>query len=407
MFRNEELRSILFKLLILQVVFALMSFILLNVFMDNINRKIIVRDMAMVGAIIKDYPELEDKIIPYISKEGSEEDRVLGETILKDYGYKLDLGRNQQALLKGVSPNIQIISLILILLGLFPLGFMIVGEYKKIYEKVNMVSSSAERVVEGDFSIYLSEEGEGDFYILNHQINQMANRLENTLDRLNKEKIFLKDTISDISHQLKTPLSSLIMLNDILLDDQDIDLSHRIDFLEKSQDQLDRMEWLIINLLKLARIEAGAIEFKKEKVLLKQTIDTGLKTLDLKLKDQEISIEGNMSAYFQGDLDWTSEALINILKNAGEHSRGVIHIVLEDTPLFSTVRIRDNGPGIDKKDLPYIFKRFYKSNNETKADSIGIGLNLAKLIIESQEGTISVRSEKGKGTEFIITFLKR
>lgn len=407
MFRNEELRSILFKLLILQVVFALLAFILLNVFMDNINRKILVRDMAMVGGIMKDYPELEDKIIPYISKEASKEEQALGEVLLRDYGYKLDLGKNQQVLLKGVSPNIQIISLILILLALLPLGFLIVVEYKRIYEKVRLVSSSAEKVIEGDFSIYLSEEGEGDFYILNHQINQMANRLENTLDRLNREKVFLKDTIADISHQLKTPLSSLIMLNDLLLDEDDMDEETRIDFLEKSQDQLDRMEWLIINLLKLAKIEAGAIDFKKEKVLLKEAIDLGLASLDLKLKDEEISIEGNMAAYFYGDPDWTSEAIINILKNAGEHSRGLIHIVLEDTPLFSTVRIRDNGPGIDKKDLPHIFKRFYKSTNETKADSIGIGLNLAKLIVEAQEGTISVKSEKNKGTEFILTFLKR
>lgn len=212
--------------------------------------------------------------------------------------------------------------------------------------------------------------------------------------------------ISDISHQLKTPLSSMIVLNDILIEDTHMDREVQMDFLVRTRGQLERMEWLIINLLKVARIEAEAIEFKREYVLLKDVLDIALKTLSTQLEDKRVSLQGNLQTYFYGDVDWTAEALINIIKNSTEHGGDKIDIILEDTPLFSTISIRDNGEGIAKEHMPHIFERFYKINSEVKPESIGIGLNLTKLIVESQGGTIHVNSDKGKGTEFIITFLK-
>jgi signal transduction histidine kinase len=234
----------------------------------------------------------------------------------------------------------------------------------------------------------------------------MANRLENSLSVLKREKVFLRNMISDISHQLKTPLSSLIVINDLLLEDKNMDLNMKQNFLEKERTQLERMEWLTINLLKVARIEAGAIEFKKEKVLLKDILNIALSALNHRLENQVLEIEGDENAIFYGDKEWTGEALINIIKNAIEHNRGKINISLEETPLFSSIIVRDNGEGIDEKHLPHIFERFYKVSSEVKPESIGIGLNLAKLIVESQGGTISVKSKKNEGTEFTMTFLK-
>lgn len=395
------------KLIIYQIIFAIIGFFTVNIFMNRINSKIVERDMALVGNILKSHPELENEVIPYITKEVSQENISIGQDVLKKYGYSIEINRNYQQVLKGINPNIQIIISLLILFFIVPLGFMIKGEYTKIYSKVQQVSSAAEKVVEGDFSIYLSEEGEGDFNILNHQFNQMANRLENSLDILKKEKVFLKNMISDISHQLKTPLSSLIVLNDLLLDDENMDEGTRLNFLDKSKSQIDRMEWLIINLLKVARIEAGAIEFKKEKVLLKNSLDIALNTLGPKLENMVLDVKGDSNAFFYGDKDWTGEALINIIKNAIEHGRGKIEITLEETPLFSSIIVKDNGEGIDEKYLPHIFERFYKLSGDIRPESIGIGLHLTKVIVESQGGTITVRSKKGVGTEFIITFLKR
>ncbi|WP_353095793.1 HAMP domain-containing sensor histidine kinase [Tissierella praeacuta] len=406
MFRNEEFKSMVLKLILLQIIFAILGLFLANISIDNINKKIIERDMALVGNMMKNHPELKEEMVSYITKEILEQDKKIGEEVLKSYGYHEELNKSFQPILKRISPNLQIFLFLLILSFTIPLGYMIKGEYKKIYKKVQDIYTASEKVVEGDFGVYLSEEGEGDFNILNHQFNQMADRLENSLDILKKEKVFLKNMISDISHQLKTPLSSLIVINDLLLEDEDMELDIRQNFLEKERTQLERMEWLTINLLKLARIEAGAIEFKKEKVLLKDVVNIAVYSLSHKLEGQSLVIEGNENAFFYGDKDWTREAIINIIKNGIEHGRGKINIKLEETPLFSSVIIMDNGEGIDEEHLPHIFERFYKVNSEVKPESIGIGLNLAKIIVESQNGTISVKSKKNHGTEMIVTFLK-
>ncbi|WMM25158.1 HAMP domain-containing sensor histidine kinase [Tissierella sp. MB52-C2] len=404
MLRNEEFKSIISKLILLQIIFAIVGYLVVNNSIGNINKKIIERDVALVGNIIKNHPELKDEIIPYITKEVSKENIVIGQEILKSYGYYEELNKSFQPILKG--NKLQIFISLIILSFIIPLGLMLKGEYKKIYKKVQDIYTASEKVVEGDFGIYLAEEGEGDFNILNHQFNQMAGRLENSLSVLKREKIFLRNMISDISHQLKTPLSSLIVINDLLLEDENMDLSIRQNFLEKEKSQLDRMEWLTINLLKVARIEAGAIEFKKEKALLKDILNIALSALNHRLENQVLEIEEDENAIFYGDKDWTGEALINIIKNAIEHSRGKVNISLEETPLFSSIIVRDNGEGIDEKHLPHIFERFYKVSSEVKPESIGIGLNLAKLIVESQDGTISVKSKKNEGTEFTMTFLK-
>lgn len=404
--RNREFIGIVSKLLILQLIFAAVGYLMVDMFMDKLNTKIIDRDLALFGNLIADNPELREAIVPYITKGIDEKDRELGEKIFREYGYHIEMNKEYQPILKDLRPDIQIVLLFSILSYVIFLVLIIMLEYRKVYVKVQKVSSAAEKVVEGDFSIYLDEAGEGDFNILNHQFNQMTNRLENSFNILRKDKVFLKNMISDISHQLKTPLSSMIVLNDILIEDTHMDREVQMDFLSRTRGQLERMEWLIINLLKVARIEAETIEFKREYTLLKDVLDVALVALDTQLKDKIIQMDGNLHSWFYGDIDWTAEALINIIKNSVEHGGEEIDVILEDTPLFSTIRIKDNGEGIAKEHLPYIFERFYKISSEVKPESIGIGLNLTKLIVESQGGTISVKSEKCRGTEFIITFLK-
>lgn len=406
MLRNKEFKAIMIKLIILQAILAGVGFFIVDIFMSSVNKNIIERDMAMVGSIVKDYPELKNALIPYITKNITEEDREIGREILESYGYKTEMSLKRQPVLSTSTFNIKITIPLMIVLFIIPLGYMITGEYKKIYGKVRKVAKASQQVVEGDFSIYLSEEGEGDFNILSHQFNQMANRLENNLDLLKKEKVFLRNMISDISHQLKTPLSSLIMLNEILLGEEDMPEQTRLEFLEKGRSQLVRMEWLTINLLKVARIEAGSIAFKRESVLFKDIVNASLEALEQNLKNCQVKLTGNFGASFNGDKEWTSEALINIIKNSAEHGSEDIEISLEETPLFSSIIVNDNGEGIDAAYLPHIFKRFYKAKSEIKPQSIGIGLNLAKLIVESQNGTITVRSSKGRGTQMTMTFLK-
>ena len=409
MLKNIEYKNTIIKIIIFQTVLSLTIFLALNSEINNINKKIIEQNTALIGKILNTNPELETEIINIITKENTKEDIMNGENILENYGYHVDMNKRVQPLLKETTPNIEIKISLFVLLSLIPLIILIRSEYKKVYGKVRQISYAAERVVEGDFSIVLKEEGEGDFNILNHSFNQMADRLKNSIEILQKERIFLKDTISDISHQLKTPLSSLIMLNDLILQDENMEEEVQRDFLKKTSIQLERMEWLIVNLLKIARIEAGAILFKKDKIKAIEPIKIALSTLSMNIeeKNQEVKIHGNLESSFYGDKDWTAEAIINIIKNSIEHSEdgGVIEIFLDETPLFTNIIIKDYGEGINKKDIPHIFERFYKVSSEVKPDSIGIGLNLSKLIVESQDGTISVKSEKGEGTEFVVTFL--
>lgn len=190
MLRNREFVGIIVKLLILQLIFAVVGYFMVDMFIDKLNTKIVDRDLALFGNLIGDNPELREDIVPYITKGIDEKHRELGEKTLKEYGYHIEMNKEYQPILKGSTLNMQIVLFFSILLYVIPLGFVIILEYKKLYGKVQKVSSAAEKVVEGDFSIYLDEEGEGDFNILNHQFNQMVNRLENSLTILKKDKIF-------------------------------------------------------------------------------------------------------------------------------------------------------------------------------------------------------------------------
>ena len=235
----------------------------------------------------------------------------------------------------------------------------------------------------------------------------MINILKEKVELLNNEKIFLNEVISDISHQLKTPMTSLIILNDLMY--EDLPKETKIEFLDKIKSQLNRMEWLIKSMLKLSKVEAKVIDFEKKEVkvseLIKKSISPSL--ISMEIKNIELTVNGDENISYIGDINWSCEAFVNIIKNCIEHTdtNGKINISYEENPLYCEVVIKDSGEGIDKKDLPHIFKRFYKGKS-SKDDSVGIGLAMAKSIIESQNGDIYVKSEKNKGSEFHIIFHK-
>lgn len=405
MFRNREFRSSCIKIIIFQLVFALFVFLAISLYMEHINKKIVEENMALISIGVEGNRTRENKMIGTLIDGVRQEDVERGREILTPYGYDESLKKNRNMVLNRISPKMEYFFLIFVFLGFIPIICIIYYDYKKIYGKVEEVYMAAEKVVEGDYSVYLAEEGEGDLNILNHQFNQMSKTLENTMDRLEGEKKFLKDMISDISHQLKTPLASLIMITDILSESDNMDEKTKSVFYERMSNQLERMEWLIINLLKLARIEAGTIEFNRDKVYMRDIVNKSIIGVKSLAKNREIEIISNDEAYFFGDEEWTTEAVINILKNALEHSSERVVISIEDNKIGSSINIIDDGSGIRDEDLPYIFKRFYSSNSSVKANSIGIGLSLSKLIIESQNGVIAVSTSES-GTEMRISFLK-
>ncbi|WP_027623992.1 sensor histidine kinase [Clostridium lundense] len=409
--KNPETKSIVIKLLVFQGIFAGVIYVFLNYQFNKLNENIVNQNSMIIGSILYEHPELEDSIIKYVTKEATKEQIIKGKEILKQYGYYENMKITSQPLLKNFYASFQIRYTLVFILALIPLIGIVLLEYKNIFQKVKKISNASEKVIEGDHSLILREDEEGEFAILAHNFNLMSNRLKLSLHKLKEDKIFLKNIISDISHQLKTPLTSLFTINELLLTHKEMEEEVRTDFLQKSESQLNRMEWLIINLLKIARLEAQAISFQKKNVLGITFIQKALTSLKIKSdeKHQRITVSGDVdNVYFYVDEQWTVEAVLNIIKNCIEHTKegGEIKIHISETPLFSRISIEDNGEGIDKRDLPHIFERFYKGSNSVNAESVGIGLALTKVIIESQGGTILVNSEKSEGSKFDITFLK-
>ena len=287
---------------------------------------------------------------------------------------------------------------------------------KQRYLALERLNGYLTGVLAGEESLEISDQEEGELSILKTNIYKAATMLRYQKELLAKDKIRLADALADISHQLKTPLTSMMVMNDLLLNDLLLnednmsgeDLNRRREFLMTQSAQLDRMNWLIQTLLKISRLDAGTIALKQEEVSAKELIGSAVKPFEIQMELKEIRTEisgGEM--LLRCDKNWTTEALQNIIKNCYEHmdSGGVLRIETEDTNLFRQITISDSGCGIAEEDLPHIFERFYKGKN-ARRDSVGIGLAFSKAIVESQRGEILVDSEEGTGTRFRVRFYK-
>ena len=277
------------------------------------------------------------------------------------------------------------------------------------YREIERLSGYLHKISNGDYSLDVRDNYEGELSILKNDIYKVTLMLSEHHALLKQDKIKLLNAISDISHQLKTPLTSMMVMAD-LLGDTKLDIVKREEFTNNIRIQLERIEWLVSSLLKLSKIDAGTVPFKKDTVYLPELIERALQPIlvPMDVKRQILKIHGDREDAFIGDFNWTVEALINILKNGVEHTQegGEISITYLENTLYTELIISDNGKGISKDDLPYIFKRFYKGKNAGE-DSVGIGLAMAHSIIKNQKGDIKVKSQIGKGTQFIIKFYKQ
>lgn len=298
--------------------------------------------------------------------------------------------------------------IICLLSGLLLMGASIVFSRRR-YRDIEKLSGYLRKIYGGDYTLDIRDNMEGELSIIKNEIYKMTLILSKQAELLKTEKEQLADAISDISHQLKTPLTSMMVMTDLLNHD-DLIPDKRREFTKNLELQLERMEWLLTSLLKLSKIDAGTVTFKKENILVSELIQKALRPLliPMELKEQKLILEGDTNVSFIGDENWTSEAIINITKNCMEHTQigGTITIHFDENPIYAQISISDNGSGIDKEDLPYVFKRFYRGKNANE-DSVGIGLAMAKSIITSQNGDISVTSKKNQGTSFSIKFYKQ
>lgn len=276
------------------------------------------------------------------------------------------------------------------------------------YKEIEKLSGYLRSISSGNYHLDLRDNHEGELSILRNEIYKVTLMLTKQGELLQNEKEQLSNTLFDISHQLKTPLTSMMVMTD-LLSYPDLRQEKRAEFTKNLEVQLKRMEWLLTALLKLSKIDAGTVVFKKEPIKATDLIQKAIRPLliPMELKQQKLELEGDLSITFFVDLNWTTEALINILKNGIEHTQneGVLTILARDNPLYTEICISDNGKGIAKEDLPYIFKRFYRGKNASE-ESVGIGLAMAQSIIRNQNGEVNVTSKKNQGTQFSIKFYK-
>ena len=280
--------------------------------------------------------------------------------------------------------------------------------FKKQNQVMEQAVSQINAYLDGDHNARIDCDDEGELYRLFHTVNSLAAVLNAHADNELREKEFLKNTISDISHQLKTPLAALNIYNG-LLQDGDMELSAVKEFADLSEQELDRIETLVQNLLKITKLDAGAI------VLEKATENVADMMRDIELhfayrarqEKKEIILSGSDHLSLFCDRDWLNEAIDNIVKNAFDHteSGATIRVAWNELPSGVQIVITDNGCGIHPEDIHHIFKRFYRSRFSKDKQGIGLGLPLAKAIVEAHNGTIEVDSELGIGTTFTMNFL--
>ncbi|MDP4178936.1 MAG: HAMP domain-containing sensor histidine kinase [Bacillota bacterium] len=407
-FTNTEIKISSAALIFMMIIFLSASSFMMKINNDNLKEGYIKQMGAVALRVIEKNPDLEKDIMPLMTKNVDNEEAAKGEAFMKQYGLSKDL---QDSFFPYAGQNIinNITALAVIFLTMLVVMFILnYIQYAYFYKRIRRLTLGAERVVEGDYDISISENKEGDLSKLSNSFNSMRKVIRNNISELKKEKQFLADLLSDISHQLKTPLSSLILYNDIMLS-KELTKQQTETFLISNKNQLFRMNWLIRNILKLAKLDAKAIELNKENQSLNETIEESIYTIESKANESNIKINFNEKEEieFCHDRLWLEEALNNIIKNGIEHTQsgGEINIYLEEKPVYKRIIIEDNGEGISEDDLPNIFKRFYKAKTSKKTDSIGIGLALSKSIIELHDGIIEVQSKLGEGARFIITFL--
>lgn len=280
--------------------------------------------------------------------------------------------------------------------------------FKKQNQVMEQAVSQLQAYLDGDHNARIECDEEGELYRLFHTVNSMAAVLNAHADNELREKEFLKNTISDISHQLKTPLAALNIYNG-LLQDGDMELSAVKEFADLSEQELDRIETLVQNLLKITKLDAGAIVLEKTT----ENVADMLRDVELhfayraKQEHKELVLSGPEEVLLFCDRDWLTEAIDNIVKNALDHTESgdAVHITWKALPNAVQIAVKDNGCGIHPEDLHHIFKRFYRSRFSQDKQGIGLGLPLAKTIVEAHSGTIEVDSELGKGTTFTMNFL--
>ena len=277
---------------------------------------------------------------------------------------------------------------------------------RKRYGRIAALSEQIDLILHGRDALDINVFHEGELSILQSEIQKMTVRLREQADALTKDKTFLADSLVDIAHQLRTPMTSLHMLASFLAK-PDLDVEQRRPFSHELESLLSRMDWLLSALLKISKIDAGTAVFQRDEISISVLLKKAAQPLEipLELRGIALRVRCEPSNSITGDLNWTAEALGNILKNCMEHTGqdGTIEIDCTQNAVYTEIAIKDSGAGIAPEDLPHIFKRFYQGKHH-KDGSFGVGLALSRMILSAQSATVKAANRSEGGACFTVRF---
>ncbi len=296
---------------------------------------------------------------------------------------------------------------LLMFLGSVLLGGLYLRTEHTRYQRLAKLSADLDALLQNGTPLPIREYSEGELSILANQIQKVTLQLMESKEILRADKLHLADSLADISHQLRTPLTAM-NLTAVMLNAQDLTEERRSELTMELRSLLSRTDWLVESLLKLSKLDAGVVTMEKKPVLVSDLIDraTAPLSIPMDLRNQRLIVNGN-GERFVGDLIWSAEALGNLLKNCVEHTPegGCITVTARETALYTQITVEDTGCGFDPADIPHLFERFYKGSNAAE-NSYGIGLALARQIISAQNGTIQAMNGEN-GAKFVVKFYKQ
>ena len=402
---HTEDRRLMFRMAALVLAALLLAAALALAMTTYVNRALADTYAGIVGTVAQKYPQAEAQVVKDLSAPDARS-VSLGQQVLGRYGLQ-DLGAAQDGIGAGLLARLLPAGLALTGFACAGFALLLAGYRRAISAQVAGLSAYLRQIEAGDYALDVRDNVESSFSLLKNDLYKVTVRLREQAELLQKDKTALANLIADISHQIKTPLTSLGVLADLLAEDPPEE--DRRAFVERLRRQLGRIQWLVVALLKLARLDAGTAAFKSEQVDVYGLIERALEPLQIPLEIKKLSLKvhGYDGASFTGDFNWSAEALTNVLKNCVEHTPegGKIEIAYTANALYAEIIVSDAGEGIAGADLPNIFSRFYRGAN-ADSNSVGIGLALAKAIFNAQGGDIAVRSQRGLGTRFEIRLFR-
>lgn len=401
---GKETRRMVGCLLAICVAAAAGFTVLLSYMTNDFQKTMVEHDYGTAGYLVN-HPGTN--VAAAFTKDKTDADLEAGRQILKEAGCHENTDPRMVPAVAAYQKRTAVMlgcMLFSVFAGIFLTVWIYIRRQRKVLAKADTVIT---RFLSGDTGQRIDSEETGDWYSLFHRINELAAILSAQAEHEKQTRVFLQDMISDVSHQLKTPLAALKMYDEIMAQEgMDRETIHA--FSQKSLREIRRVEDVVYTLLKIARLDAGTVRMEKAEenmeMLLKDVTER-FETLAAQ-EAKEIVLSGSSEVSLYCDALWMSEALGNVVKNALEHTGrgGKVVISWERTPLLTNIIVEDNGTGIYQEDIHNIFKRFYRSHISQDTHGIGLGLPLAKSIVEAHQGTISVTSRVGQGSRFVLSF---